>query len=275
MELLAKVVTGILALSLWFGIRISQLVYGVRSHLRVEPVEYFLPQQDTIYVYNMAITIFIIALMPLIGRIFLSCKGEEAGMVKTWMSFLNAFVFMLILTLELTSGILAVTMRNTLIRESQNEYPALNHTWQKTLTSQKAADIEAWNEMQSALKCCGLENGLRDWTAVQDDIPSSCCEGSQSPCEMADAYQEHCDVKVHELLKNLVIPTLKTAGTLNLVPATIGMISLFVVFVLATAVWYPARRDVQGVPDQRPSERPNIFQGGQKTKAGGVESATA
>ncbi|CAG0903125.1 unnamed protein product [Darwinula stevensoni] len=189
---------------------ISQLVYGIRSYLRAEPYEYFLQQKDTIYIHNMAIAIFVLSLLWLAAYIIK--EGQVGGLL------MNLVLFTMVI-LEFPTGILSITMKKTLIREENHHI--LTITMEKTLHSNSTEDVQAWNAMQSTLKCCGVTNHS-EWTV----IPSSCCEGSPPQCPESSAYGDPCEAIVLRLLQEELIPILQTAGLLFLVPATFSISQL-------------------------------------------------
>ena len=205
----------ILPLSLWLGITISQLVYGIRTNCQAKSYEHFLPQQDTIYIYYMAIAISVMSLLPLISCIFISCKKAAAGVIVL-LCLIIVFIFPTVV-LEFASGILALMMRDTLLKEAK--YLTLNRTMLETLQSNNPADVQAWDTMQSALKCCGVEQ-KSDWPI----IPSSCCEGSPISCPVTEAYDLPCEPEVRRLIQEELIPLLMTTGLLYLIPAILSVL---------------------------------------------------
>ncbi|CAG0896190.1 unnamed protein product [Darwinula stevensoni] len=158
---------------------ISQLVYGVRSNLRAEPYEYFLQKKGTIYIHNIAIAIFVLSLLWLAAYIIFTIKeGQEGGLLIT-------LVLITIVIPEFAWVILSITMKRTLIREENHQI--LTIKMEKTLHSNNTGDVQAWNAMQSTLKCCGVTNHS-DWPVT----PSSCCEGSPPQCPESSAYGFPC-----------------------------------------------------------------------------------
>jgi len=205
-------------LALWV---IGVAAIGVSIYFVVK-FDYLVNTADSYSLSYVSIAVIVgAAILVLIG--FLGCCGTCKG--SKCMLYLFACLLTVILVAEVALCIYSLVERNDI---QDTVMKGLNETAGQYLGDEST--IQAWDEMQKGLKCCGISNGPSDWALYIQPQPSSgdltfpesCCSTDEckeapSDCQAGstvkdpaqcvtvnpdEAYQDGCGSKLVNTLKD-------------------------------------------------------------------------
>ncbi|XP_031635536.1 leukocyte surface antigen CD53-like [Contarinia nasturtii] len=144
-------------------------------------------------------------LMAIGGCVFLITVLCCYGTIKENAQIIQVFLVLLawIFFFEIGTSVVIYIKRNQFIGTLDNSFDSMLNNHVK--------NEEAWNDIQTELKCCGI-NGPKDWTEkLNITIPKSCC-GIQTTANCTEENAVKIGCKMH-LLKYLERLCIMLAGT--------------------------------------------------------------
>jgi len=140
---------------------------------------------------------------------FLGCCGaisENKCMVTLFIILLTG-----ILIGEIAVGGLAFAKRGDIGK-------AIKTAGDKVMNSTEKVAVDAITDIQSSLKCCGMD-GPDDYPRLNKDIPKSCCAKQEDSCnkDSSDLYKDGCYKMIESKINSHLL--------------WVGLAALFVIFV--------------------------------------------
>lgn len=160
---------------------------------------------------------------------FLGCTG--AVKENRCMVTLFGLLLFVIFIVEIAGGISAYVHKDELqdiLKKGMND----------SIEQGKGDAMTAWDEMQSKLKCCGVD-GAQDWVVAKGMVPPSCCNPQEPTCNTESAFKPGCYPKMLDTLKS----KLTLVGGVGIGVGVIELLGCMMAWCLASAI----RKEYEGV----------------------------